>query len=126
MVVLALYNRAKCHGMGIFQYQPGSLGPAGVAQYLMPERPEDGASWYLDYVKGRVMKVRVERGAKTINTRLYARDNGEGAGARAVQAAREAWAMAQKAAERSAAREAQGTKDMAGFIGGIDGVPEIP
>jgi hypothetical protein len=33
--------------------------------------------------------------------------------------------MAQKAAERSAAREAQGTKDMAGFIGGIDGVPEI-
>ena len=82
-VLMALFN-AECP---IF---PGGVGnPANLMRMLNPqvmEREEAEAlleqRTYFDYVRGRVMKVKLEGDA--FDPWLYDRDNGEGAAARAI------------------------------------------
>ena len=77
-VVKALYDNARCQGMGILHYrsEPLTLEQAHIALK---------AGTYFDYLHGRVMKVEV--GKDSLNPRLYDRDNGEGAAYRALQSA---------------------------------------
>lgn len=70
-VLAALYNNAKVQGMGIFQAQSGNM-ITSEAQSLL----DDSSDKYFDYLKGRVMKIRIEDDLKTW---LYNRDNGDNA-----------------------------------------------
>jgi len=70
-VLAELYNRAKTQGMGILHYTPEDMTPDEAQKML------DAGQTYFDYVKGRVMKVDLE--TYELDTRLYNRDNGEGA-----------------------------------------------
>lgn len=67
-VLAALYNRAKPQGMGFIHYTPEDM--------TIPEAQEllDAGQTYFDYLKGRVMKVRLDK--DVFNPRLYDRDNG--------------------------------------------------
>ena len=78
-VLAALFNASKQQGMGLFQAsgrQPMSIEDA--RQYTSSESEQ-----YYDYQLGRVMKIDLSR--DQLDTRLYDRDNGEGAGARALE-----------------------------------------
>jgi hypothetical protein len=63
--------------MGILHYDPTPMteeeAEAMIAQHTATG---DARPPYFDYVKGRVMKVRLKDGA--LDPRLYDRDNGEG------------------------------------------------
>lgn len=76
-VVAALYNNSKPLGLGILHYDPKPMSP---------EEGEMFANNYIDYLKGRVMKVDVT--GDTLDTWGYDRDNGEGAAARAIDSIR--------------------------------------
>lgn len=78
-VLAALYNGAKCQGMGFLHYTPELMKREEAAEMLK-------ATTYFDYVKGRVMKVRIE--GDELSPRLYDRDNGEGAAAAVIEALR--------------------------------------
>lgn len=67
-VLAALYNAARPQGMGFMHYDPTPM-TAEEALFLVGR--------YCDYVKGRVMKI--EMTGDDVDTRLYNRDNGEGA-----------------------------------------------
>lgn len=77
-VLCALYNNSKPLGLGILHFTPGTL-PLEEAHEML-----DGSE-YADYVKGRVIKVKLPADAESFNPRLYDRDNGEGAALRALQ-----------------------------------------
>ena len=70
-VLAALYNRAKPLGMGFLHYTPEDMTIL-EAQALL-----DTGQTYFDYLKGRVMKVRLNE--DVFNPRLYDIDNGYGA-----------------------------------------------
>lgn len=74
-VLMALYNRAKPQGLGMLHYDPAPLG-FNEARELIRERMA------FDYLKGRVMKVKL--GSDELDPWLYDRDNGPGAAARAL------------------------------------------
>jgi hypothetical protein len=76
-VLAALYNAARPLGMGMLHYTPEPMTLDEARDLL--ERTQ-----YFDYVKGRVMKVRIH--GDTLNSGLYDRDNGEGAAAQALAA----------------------------------------
>lgn len=78
-VLRVLYNRARPLGMGILHYTPEDMTAEQAHELLK-------ASTYFDYVKGRVMKVRIE--GNLLDPRLYDRDNGEGAANTAIQTLR--------------------------------------
>jgi len=78
-LLAALYNASKPQGMGFLHFTPEPL-PIEEARELL----KGGSSF--DYLKGRVMKVGLEGNA--LDPRLYDRDLGEGAAARAVQSLR--------------------------------------
>ena len=75
-ILIALYNVARPLGMGFLHYtpEPMELDEANeiVKKYT-----------YFDYLKGRVMKVEI--GGDELYTRLFDRDNGEGAAERALR-----------------------------------------
>lgn len=75
-VLAKLYNAARAQGMGLLHYDPQPM-TADEAQKIL-----DAGHKYFDYLKGRVMKVRL--GGDTLDPRLYDRDNGKGAAARAL------------------------------------------
>lgn len=78
-VLAALYNAAPCGpGLSAFQYQRGDVTEADAAALI--ER--HGTNF--DYVQGRVLKVDLAEHPMRID--LYDRDNGSGAGARAIEA----------------------------------------
>lgn len=79
-VLMALYDRAQIQGMGVLRYTPESLAEADATK-LLSQRT------YFDYLRGRVMKVRIA--GDTLDPRLYDRDNGDGAAAAAIDAIRE-------------------------------------
>lgn len=79
-VVAALYNRAQPQGMGFLHFDPTPMA-ADEGAALLNDSP------YFDYLKGRVMKVRVA--GDELDERLYDRDNGPGAAARAINAIRQ-------------------------------------
>lgn len=70
-ILAALYNAAKPQGMGFLQYEPAPMTAEEAAQYVGGD---------IDYLKGRVMKVNLT--GDSLDTRLYNRDNGEGAAER--------------------------------------------
>lgn len=73
-VLAALYNASRPQGMGFLHYDP------------KPMTPEDarliGVDHYIDYLKGRVMKIDLR--GDTFDSWLYDRDNGQGAAERVV------------------------------------------
>ena len=77
-VVAKLFNASKAQGMGFFQ-----LGNDKQMSLAEAERALDEAGdGYFDYLNGRIMKVDVS--GDSLSPRLYDRDNGEGAAARAL------------------------------------------
>ena len=88
-VFAALYNHAKPLGMGMLHYDPELLTKES-AQALM-EKGDDSARifgslsrrpLYFDYVKGRPLKI--DLSGDELDTFLYDRDQGEGAGERII------------------------------------------
>jgi hypothetical protein len=77
-VLCALYNKSKPLGLGMLHFVPGPLALEEAHELL------DGYE-YADYVKGRVIKVKLPEHAESFNPYLYDRDNGEGAALRALQ-----------------------------------------
>ena len=77
-VLCALYNNSHPLGLGILNYTPGNL-TVDEAKTLLTQ-----SMGYADYVKGRVIKVKLPEGSVSFSPRLYDRDNGEGAALRAV------------------------------------------
>jgi hypothetical protein len=93
-VLAALFNNSKQQGMG-FLHASGSEGMTVDAARAVIEAGDDHQRrypdlladqkkrMYFDYVNGRVMKVEI--GGDTLDPRLYDRDNGQGAAARALE-----------------------------------------
>lgn len=77
-VLATLYNASKVQGMGFLQAD-GKVMTTEDAEAILKEKEGDT---YFDYLKGKVMKIDV--GQEELNTRLYNRDNGEGAAERAL------------------------------------------
>jgi len=75
-LLAALYNASKPQGMGFMHYNPEPM-TAEEARALLADNT------YFDYLKGRVMKVRIE--GDELNPRLYDRDNGQGAAAYVIE-----------------------------------------
>ena len=75
-VLAALYNRAKPQGMGFLHYDPTPMTRSDAEQLLL-------SGTYFDYLKGRVMKIRL--GGDDVDTYLYNRDNGPGAAEVAIE-----------------------------------------
>lgn len=79
----ALYYFSRPLGMGMMHYVPGGIS-------LEEARERLAQSSYVDYHRGRVIKVdfakelSLNSGAMEHATRLYDRDNGEGAAERAL------------------------------------------
>ena len=76
VVLMALYNNARCIGNGIFNYDPKPMTVEEARKLL------DGGQTYFDYVRGRVMKVSLM--SDWLDTRLYNRDNGQEAAEYAI------------------------------------------
>lgn len=76
----ALYGSSRGFGMGMLHYTPEPM-TLDEAEGLLA----DGRN-YFDYLQGRLMKARID---ETEDGRLYDRDLGEGAFARAVALAAE-------------------------------------
>ena len=77
-ILIALYNNAKCQGMGILHYTPEAMTEDEAVVCLSNAAPD----YYFDYVKGRVMKISLQN--DILDTWLYNRDNGDGAAERAL------------------------------------------
>lgn len=75
-VLAALYNHARCQGMGYLHYDPKPMTVEEAQEILAKGQT------YFDYHKGRVMKVDLSGGF--LDTRLYDRDNGLGAAENAI------------------------------------------
>lgn len=76
-VLRVLYDAARPQGLGFMHYEAAPM-TRGEADSLLK-----GGSNYFDYLKGRVMKVEINDSGK-LDPRLYDRDNGQGAAARAI------------------------------------------
>lgn len=74
-VVAALYNASKAQGMGLLHFDPKPMSTQEAAELLQSYQ-------YFDYLKGRIMKI--DLSGNWLDPRLYDRDNGEGAAARAL------------------------------------------
>ncbi len=80
-VLRVLYDRAQTQGTGVLQYTP-ELMTEKEAKIALSQQ----GSGRFDYLKGRVMKIRIA--GIEIDERLYDRDNGPGAAAQAVEGLR--------------------------------------
>ena len=78
-VLCALYNKSKPLGLGILHFTPENLTLKEAREHL------ERSMGYADYVKGRVIKVKLPENAESFSPRLYDRDNGEGAALLALQ-----------------------------------------
>ena len=67
-VLAALYNRSHVQGLGFLQAEPGKMN-VEEAEELLKETS------YFDYLKGKVMKIRLN--SNTLTTWGYNRDCGE-------------------------------------------------
>ncbi len=83
-VLAALYNNSKPQGMGFLHFKPGDMSPEEAKQIIGQRR--DTGHYFFDYLMGRVMKV--DLGGDEVETRLYDRDLGDGAGEAAIAALR--------------------------------------
>lgn len=74
-ILVALYNRSKQQGLGLLR--PKRVLSIEEARELLKEHT------YFDYLYGTVMKIKLD--GNELNTRLYNRDNGEGAAEAAIE-----------------------------------------
>jgi len=78
-VLAALFNASHQQGGGLFNHRgSASMTVDDARQYT----DKDDRQYY-DYLRGRVMKVDLSK--DELKTRLYDRDNGQGAAARALE-----------------------------------------
>lgn len=80
-VLAALYNRSQPLGMGFLHFQAGNMQVEEAETLLVKQE-------YFEYLKGRVMKVKLPFGDIEFDEWLYDLDNGPGAAQRAVDAIR--------------------------------------
>lgn len=73
-VLAALYNSSHPQGMGFLHYDPAPMTPSEATQHLCG---------YVDYLKGRVIKIKLS--SDILDPSLYDRDNGPGAAAAALR-----------------------------------------
>lgn len=78
-VLMRLYNAAFTKGLGARHFSPEDM-TLPAAERLLASAPPGAA--YVDYLNGRVIKCDVRE--RPLDVRLYDRDNGEGAAARAL------------------------------------------
>jgi hypothetical protein len=78
-VLAALYNHSRPQGMGFLHYDPKPM--------TIDEARLIGTDHYIDYLKGRVMKVYLRE--DTLDTFLYDRDVGHGAAENVINKLRE-------------------------------------
>ena len=78
----ALYNASRPLGLGRLHFNPAPMDEAEAAEVLSVDP-------YVDYLKGCVIKTKFAPDAKQIESRLYDRDNGDGAAQRAIDAWRD-------------------------------------
>lgn len=76
-VLAALYNAAKCQGLGILNFIPGDMTLEEAGHLLE-------AHHYFDYLHGRILKIALKPGQTDLNVSLYDRDNGAGAARRII------------------------------------------
>lgn len=76
-VLAALYNNATVQGMGFLQADNKQMTTEEAKAIL-----DESSDKYFDYLKGRVMKIRIA--GDEVDTRLYNRDNGDGAAERVI------------------------------------------
>jgi hypothetical protein len=81
-VLRALYAKSKVLDMGRLAFVSGDLDYSEAKEILECQRG------YVDYLKGRVMKVDLSR--DTLSTRMFNRDNGDGAAEAVIKNLREA------------------------------------
>lgn len=74
-VLIALYENAKCQGLGYLQYNSAPMKEEEACHLLSQHT-------YFDYLNGRVMKVNLS--SDELDPYLYDRDNGEGAAQKAI------------------------------------------
>jgi hypothetical protein len=87
-VLAALYNAPHTQGMGVLSYTPQDMTIEEARELIKSQTVKlgDGKEViYFDYVKGRVMKVRLD--GDEFNESLYDRDNGNGASWKALEKA---------------------------------------
>ena len=77
-ILAALYNKSQQQGMGFLDQR----GAKGMTKEMAAELLKNQD--YFDYLQGRVMKISLKEGAKTLRPFLYDRDNGQGAAARVI------------------------------------------
>lgn len=63
--------------------------PIEYAEKMIQDRIDSGRGFYFDYVQGRLIKT--DLGKTPLDFRLYDRDNGDGAGYRAIEDAKTVW-----------------------------------
>ncbi|MCX6864785.1 MAG: hypothetical protein NTV46_00960 [Verrucomicrobia bacterium] len=81
-VLAALYNASRMQGISFLANTYKGATDAAWAQREIDARG-DGQNLYFDYLNGRVMKINL--GRDLLEVRLFDRDNGEGAAARALE-----------------------------------------
>ena len=74
----ALFNRAMPQGNSFMKYVPIQMTDQEAREVIAQRK----GNLYFDYFKGRAMKIDV--GKEVLDTRLYNRDNGQGAAEEAV------------------------------------------
>lgn len=77
-VLCALYNASKPQGFGFLNYDPKPLT-------ILEAKTVLAKTDYVDYLKGRVIKVNLPENAKEFDCRLYDRDCGTGAAKAAIE-----------------------------------------
>ncbi len=88
-VLAALYNASRTQGAGVLQYVDRPL-PLEEARAVLARADSGKAVGFgsIDYLHGRVISVDLTEG-DSFDPRLYDRDNGQGAAARAIDQLRE-------------------------------------
>ena len=76
VVIKALYDGAQVQGLGFFKATATPITVADCQELV------DSGDLDFDYLQGRVMKI--DLSGDQIDPRLYDRDNGSGAAARAI------------------------------------------
>ncbi len=89
-VLAALYNASRPLGMGFLQFTPEDMTAADGERIVTEIAARCNGRVYVDYLKGRVMKVNLS--SDTFDPWLYDRDNGDGAAADVVTRLRQSLA----------------------------------
>ena len=87
-VLAVLYNNAKPLGLGFLHYDPKPMTVEEAQVIIDKELHRGNNELYFDYLKGRVMKVYLNK--DTLRTDLYNNDNGGSAAEDAINALLEA------------------------------------